>query len=147
MKVISVIQPWAMLIALGEKKFETRSWSTKYRGELAIHASKRVDKEACRQEPIHSVLANHGYKETNLPIGAILATCRLSDCLEVTKNEGDSAQLGFGTYNISGNEYMFGNYQEGRYAWELVDINLLDVYIPAKGQLGLWTYHEEAPLG
>jgi hypothetical protein len=47
MKVISIIQPWATLIAIGEKKFETRSWSTKYRGELAIHASKKIDKAAC----------------------------------------------------------------------------------------------------
>lgn len=43
MKVISIIQPWATLIALGEKKFETRSWKTKYHGELAIHAIKKID--------------------------------------------------------------------------------------------------------
>ena len=41
MKAITIIQPWATLIALGEKQFETRSWFTKHRGELAIHAGKR----------------------------------------------------------------------------------------------------------
>ena len=39
-KAISLWQPWASLIALGGKKIETRSWPTKYRGPLAIHASK-----------------------------------------------------------------------------------------------------------
>ncbi|MEZ7793182.1 ASCH domain-containing protein [Niallia circulans] len=39
-------QPWATLIALGGKEFETRSWQTKYLGKLAIHAGKSVDKEA-----------------------------------------------------------------------------------------------------
>ncbi len=28
MKAITIHQPWATLIALGEKRFETRSWGT-----------------------------------------------------------------------------------------------------------------------
>ena len=32
MKAVTVRQPWATLIALGMKRFETRSWQTKYRG-------------------------------------------------------------------------------------------------------------------
>lgn len=43
MKVISLLQPWASLVILGHKKIETRSWNTKYRGDLLIHASKRWD--------------------------------------------------------------------------------------------------------
>ncbi|MBP0020973.1 MAG: ASCH domain-containing protein, partial [Cyanobacteria bacterium SBLK] len=31
-KAISLWQPWASLIAMGRKKFETRHWSTDYRG-------------------------------------------------------------------------------------------------------------------
>jgi hypothetical protein len=37
MKVITIIQPWATLIAINEKRFETRSWATKYRGPLATN--------------------------------------------------------------------------------------------------------------
>ena len=40
MKAISIHQPWASLIAFGEKRFETRSWKTDYRGPLLIHASR-----------------------------------------------------------------------------------------------------------
>lgn len=39
MKALTLWQPWASLVALGEKKIETRTWSTTYRGTLAIHAS------------------------------------------------------------------------------------------------------------
>lgn len=45
MKALTLIQPWATLIMLGEKQIETRSWNTKYRGKLAIHAGKKIDKD------------------------------------------------------------------------------------------------------
>lgn len=38
MRALTIRQPWATLIARGAKTIETRSWSTKYRGPLAIHA-------------------------------------------------------------------------------------------------------------
>jgi hypothetical protein len=145
MKVISIIQPWATLIALGEKKFETRSWTTKHRGELAIHSSKKIDKQACREEPIKSVLEQHGYTEHNLPTGVILAKCNLANCLKIDVFEGvTSLHEGDGTYEwieIDGNELEFGWYEEGRYAWELTDIQQFPEPIPAKGQLGLWNFN------
>jgi activating signal cointegrator 1 len=139
MKVLSIIQPWATLIALGEKKFETRSWPTKHRGELAIHSSKKIDKPACREESIRSVLAKHGYSEKNLPIGVILATCTLSDCFQVIEDKKTSAILDVGV-TVSGNEYKFGDFSEGRFAWEVLNINILPAPIPAKGKLGIWNY-------
>lgn len=36
----TVTQPWATSIALGHKRIETRSWHTRYRGLIAIHAAK-----------------------------------------------------------------------------------------------------------
>jgi len=41
LKAITILQPWASLIACGAKQIETRSWATKYRGQLAIHAGKQ----------------------------------------------------------------------------------------------------------
>jgi hypothetical protein len=38
MKVLTLHQPWASLVAAGVKTIETRSWRTHYRGPLAIHA-------------------------------------------------------------------------------------------------------------
>ena len=39
MKAISIKQPWASLIANGIKDIENRTWATKYRGKILIHAS------------------------------------------------------------------------------------------------------------
>ena len=46
MKVITIKQPWATLIAKGYKEYEFRTWKTKYRGEILIHAGKGIDKKA-----------------------------------------------------------------------------------------------------
>lgn len=42
MKMLTFHQPWAQLIAHGAKTIETRAWSTRYRGPLAIHAAKSI---------------------------------------------------------------------------------------------------------
>lgn len=44
MKAISIRQPWAWLIVNGFKDIENRSWDTKYRGLVLIHASKHKPK-------------------------------------------------------------------------------------------------------
>ncbi|MEK3796350.1 ASCH domain-containing protein [Paenibacillus sp. FSL R7-0204] len=133
MKVLTIRQPWATLIALGEKQIETRSWRTAYRGELAIHAGMQVNKAICRTEPYQSLLARHGYTADNLPTGRIIAVSRLVDCCEVTP---ELVQQGW----PGGNEYVFGNYAEGRYAWKLEEVVPLVHPIPAKGRLGFWEY-------
>lgn len=38
-KAISIKQPWAYLICAGIKDVENRTWPTKYRGRVYIHAS------------------------------------------------------------------------------------------------------------
>jgi hypothetical protein len=146
MKVITIVQPWATLLAIGEKKFETRSWHTKYRGELAIHASKKTDKVICNYEPFHSILVKHGYTEANLPTGMILAIGQLTDCCRVEQNNGTAAIL-TGGHIVSGNEYIFGNFSDGRYAWQITDVTSLNQHIPVKGRLGLWEYQMDGNLG
>lgn len=46
MKALSIRQPWALLIVQGIKDIENRGWSTAYRGDLLIHASRQVDRDA-----------------------------------------------------------------------------------------------------
>jgi hypothetical protein len=43
MRMLTVRQPWAWLLAAGWKDVENRSWSTKYRGPVAIHAGLSLD--------------------------------------------------------------------------------------------------------
>jgi hypothetical protein len=64
MKALSIKQPWANMIAAGEKTIETRTWATPYRGQLLIVSSKKPDIE---------------------PAGFALATAVLVDCRPMTK--------------------------------------------------------------
>jgi len=142
-KTISIIQPWATLVALNEKRIETRSWATKYRGELYIHASKKIDIPVCRAIPFLKVLMKYEIAITNdLPTGAIIAKCNLVDCVKIIGNIENSIKLIQADLEngkkVEGNELAFGDYTIGRYVWMLENIQMLDKPIPAKGKLGLW---------
>ncbi len=139
MKVLSMIQPWASLFVLREAKYETRSWRTKYRGPLAIHTSKKIDKAVCSHVAIQALLGKHGYTKDNLPTGVIIAVCRLTNCLKVMENHETWAILEDGRI-VSGNDYFLGDFRVGGYAWEVQDMKILDEFIPAKGKLGLWEH-------
>jgi len=43
-KALSIRQPWAWLIVNGHKDIENRSWATRFRGPLLIHAAKGMTK-------------------------------------------------------------------------------------------------------
>jgi hypothetical protein len=43
MKAICIHQPWAHFIVKGFKDIENRSWKTKYRGPILIHAGVNVE--------------------------------------------------------------------------------------------------------
>ena len=46
MKALTIKQPWAYLIIHGGKDIENRTWRTKYRGRILIHAAKADDKKS-----------------------------------------------------------------------------------------------------
>jgi hypothetical protein len=144
-KAITIHQPWATLIAIGEKTFETRSWATKYKGELAIHAGKKINKEACKKPEIIRALNNHGIVLLDdLPTGAIVAVCELVACYEVSKVDEfqKEADLRWTDRFIWGKEFNFGWYAPGRFAWELTNGVQYLKPIPAKGQQGLWNWRD-----
>lgn len=140
MKAITIKQPWATLIALELKEFETRSWSTKHRGPIAIHAGKTIDRHAYHE--FQSVLARHGYKkESDLPTGAVIAKANLIECHKVVKQERCEEAVTDKGAIITGLEFLFGFYEVGRSAWQLKDVEAIEP-IPAKGQLSLWDWDE-----
>lgn len=77
MKVITVKQPFATLIAEGLKEYEFRTWRTKYRGEILIHAGKGIDKKAMKK---------FEYLNLEYPIGCIIAKGEITGCVEVDDN-------------------------------------------------------------
>ncbi|WP_421383542.1 2-oxoglutarate dehydrogenase E1 [Bacillus salacetis] len=134
-----MIQPWASLFVLGETEFETRTWKTNYRGRLVIHTSKKVDKSACRHPKVQELLGKHGESVESLPTGQIIGVCSLLNCIKVIETGSGMAVLEDGRV-ITGTELLLGDYRIGSYAWEVEGMRLLDEFVPAKGQLGVWEY-------
>lgn len=127
MKAISLWQPWASLVVLGEKKIETRDWDTKYRGPLLIHAAKRQDlpelKELMENYPYFAESLGMNFHEAiaKLPYGALIGkvdfvgirqTCAIQCCDK---------------------ERTFGNYADGRLGWILENPVLFEHPVAYKG--------------
>lgn len=147
MKAITLSQPWATLVAIGAKQIETRSWSTSYRGPIAIHAGKGLEpvngktglRALCFSNPFLKVLVDHGIHVPGLleaktfarvfPFGAIIAIAELHD-VRKTSYIADA---------ISQQELAFGDYGAGRYAWLLRNVQRLPTAVECRGALSLWT--------
>ena len=135
-------QPWATLVALGENTIETRSWSTRYRGALAIHAAKALPAEAralCDQDPYRSVLGRGGYASPGaLPRGAVIALAQLDDVVAFTRTSLRETRAGSARGLLPEHEADFGDFSPGRFGFVLSHVQPLSTPVPAKGMLGLW---------
>lgn len=126
MKVLSIKEPWASLIMNGTKKIETRSWKTKYRGEIYIHAS--LSKAKITKPEVYELI-----KDMNFKCGYIICKCNLVDCIYMTDEYVNDMKTNH--YE----EYICGHYEVGRYAWIVEDVKVIEPIV-AKGKLGLWNY-------
>ncbi len=167
MKAITLTQPWASLVALGEKQIETRSWQTSYRGPIAIHAAKgfpKWAKDMAGQNPYLCSLFDCdkfmalGFPQEawkHLPTGSVIAVADLTAIystnstitlfaatdvtfsLEKGVTAGSSSLF---TIPPTGKELVFGDYSPNRFAWRLENIVRLPQPVPAKGALSLWEW-------
>ena len=157
MKAITLTQPWATLVAIGAKRIETRSWSTSYRGPLAIHAAKGYPAEAarlCLKEPFLSVLEAAGLTQfgvwhpsnNDLPLGCVIATCELVGVDMFDRFIDDHKPMLWGkaghVFELTEQERAFGDYSYGRYGLFLANVKLLPEPIPARGALSLWEWQQ-----
>lgn len=129
MKVLTIKQPYASLIAEGLKRYEFHTWKTNYRGDFLIHAGKGVDKEAMKR------LA---YLDLDYPQGCILAKVTLTDCVQVDEDLRDKLQ--------QENSAVYAGVIEDKtwqgYGFQLNDIQKIEpVFI--NGKLGFWEYNEK----
>lgn len=90
MRALTIRQPWAQLIALGVKTIETRSWATKYRGPVLIHAGKVEPAAETRLGPwitwageILNTDTDDGPVE--MALGAVAAVADLVDCVPIVE--------------------------------------------------------------
>jgi len=126
MKVITVKQPFATLIAEGLKEYEFRTWKTRYRGDILIHAGKNMDKKAMER-----------YKHLGLdyPLGCIIAKTTITDCVYVDKDlknelKNRDALVYYGIIN---------NLEWKGYGFKLENTKKISpIYM--NGKLSLWDY-------
>jgi hypothetical protein len=136
MKAISLLQPWASLVVMGVKTIETRSWGTKYRGPILIHASIGKAGNIFADELLFKKYIPD-FKQ--LPFGAIIGQVTITNVIRI-----ESLNLTDDLINkLTMEEKAFGDYTEGRYAWLLEDYIKFKTPIPARGTLNIWEYPAE----
>jgi len=152
-KALTLWQPWATLVAMEVKRIETRCWKTDYRGEIAIHSAARLPPKwlgaSSRTDPFRDALADvfgvrrdrddRGGKHVDdilrgLPYGKVLCVVRITDIEETNPMMLEG---------IDDREQLFGNYEEGRYAWHLRMVDVFEPPIPAKGNRMLWNWNPD----
>lgn len=145
MKAITVLEPWASLIACGAKKIETRIWETSYRGRIAIHAAKSTkcldmaDEDSFR----YALKSNTGImkdQQTGLLFspGCVIAVADLVDCAKFTHSliPGRNTIL-FKGQEVGKSEIEFGDCTPGRWGWLLENVQRVEP-IQVKGQQRIW---------
>jgi len=123
MKCLSLKQPFADLLALGEKTIELRKWNTKFRGKFLVHASKNIDKEACERLDIDI---------DNIRKGAIIGSAFLYDVKEYKNQE---------EFNKDKQKHfsIISKYFDGyKYGFLVKDARMFKKSIPYSGKLGFF---------
>jgi hypothetical protein len=78
MKIISIRQPWASLIARGLKDVENRTWPTLYRGPVLIHASQRADSISSDELERRFGIS----PPSTIPLGGVVGIAEVVDCVK-----------------------------------------------------------------
>jgi activating signal cointegrator 1 len=138
MKALTVLQPWAQLLMLGVKRYETRSWKTKHRGPLLIHAGRALSETTrvlCGAEPFRGALAQAGIRGPgDLPRGVFLGAVILEDCLPTDQVLFDSADQ---------QQAAFGDFGPGRWAWRVMTPMLFREPIAFRGRRCIFDVPDE----
>lgn len=158
MKCISLHQPWASLVVIAEKRFETRSWPTKHRGPILIHAAKRqIPENLIVGEPFWSALGGKKWSTPpepmsyvsevykTIPLGCIIGVAEVVDVQKIFDSStggGRLATLENGTI-IGPPEIHFGDYKRGRYAWKLTNPRRFANPIPFRGMQQIFNVPDE----
>ena len=122
MKTITVKQPWASLICRGIKDIENRTWKTKFKGRVLIHAAQ---KDFDFSNSMTSEYQREWIKQIEKPYikGAIIGSVDILYCIKSNKSTH---------INGWGDLYCFH--------WVLANPILFPEPIPAKGKLSFWDY-------
>jgi hypothetical protein len=144
MKAITLHQPWASLVAIGAKTIETRSWSTRHRGPLAIHAGAtmtRAQRATAYADPIGGALNGAGIMLGGdceaLPRGAIIAACELVDVVPMVAAGPTTVELAE-RHRATGMLVVDGSGRDPRMAYyrPAIDLNEMSVDVTDQRPFG-----------
>lgn len=157
MKALTVQQPWAWAIVHGGKDIENRTQLWKHRGPLAIHAGARISDRGMESPLIGEALKRLGhitpqddlfgtassYWGAPLHLGAIIGTVDLVDVHTAVVYQTRDSLAALDCCESSWAETGYTEHG-GRQRRDIVHLVLenprpLDVPIPCRGALGLWT--------
>lgn len=125
MKALSFRQPWAELILQGRKTMDLRTYSTPYRGRIAVHAPQTIEAAACQA---------YGLNPASLDAGGIVGTVELVDVIPL-----DEA-----AYQQRLDAHLSGrHWREGLYGWVLADPQRLPAFLPTPGRRNF--FHVDLP--
>lgn len=140
MKTLSIKQPWASLIAHGIKDIENRTWKTKFRGRIFIHASAKAAgnlPNVLSNEQARFIVCNVDImpqQVKDMPFSAIIGEVDIIDCV-INHHSiwADKTDL----YKANSKEYP----DKIIYNWVLANPVLYDKPIlNVKGSLSLWDW-------
>ena len=136
MRCLSVLQPWAWAIIHGPKCVENRSWPTKYRGPLLIHAGKSrslldgtapsdwIDRGGLKLPSFTAI----GPKM--LAFGALIGQVELVECIELAKADELPAKQ---------RDWLKGHpFTEGPFCWIVKNPQAFPEPIAYRGQQSLF---------
>ena len=139
-RALSLRQPHASLVALGEKHIETRSFARKYLGPIAIASSGSWKPDAKRRafEDPEFIAAWRRHRDViesidDLPLGMIVAVARIVAYLPSKlilamdkKHRGRGrGRLVLENVPCGKSEIAFGDYNPRRFGWVLADVHLV----------------------
>jgi len=131
MKALTISQPFASLIANGEKFVENRTWPTNYRGPIAIHAGKGTQ-----------YMSRAEMQSEGMPCGQVVATARLLACMPLESMRGVSRTQTIQRTALTIGEVIDHEHTEGPWCWILTNVVKLDEPIDATGAQGLWDWQK-----
>jgi hypothetical protein len=139
-QAITLTEPWASLVVLLLKRYETRGWPTRFRKTLFVHAAKgmpRYAREAVCTSPFLEDLTAAFHVDTASQVlevldarrGHIIGQCEIRGCHRSEDVRG----------TLSDRECAYGDYSDDRYAFAIERAVAFDSFIPCRGMLGIWT--------
>lgn len=131
MKALTICQPYAALIVIGEKLVENREWPTNYRGRLLIHAGKS------RQWLDDEDEQDFAKRGDPLVFGAAVGEARLADVLHIDRIQR-------GEYDAKYPWLREHLHAHGTWCWVLQDVMRYALPRPWKGAQGLWDFPDDA---